>query len=94
MQVRHGNRGFTLVELMISVALIGILSATAIGLFKDQQLRTIHQRECNGETALEAAGQLGDRNLRMRPEAEKVQQLLRPGVDRGLVEQVVAPKDA
>lgn len=31
--------GFTLIELMISVAIIGVLSATAIGLFRAQQLR-------------------------------------------------------
>lgn len=32
--------GFTLIELMISVAIIGVLSSTAITLFKDQQLRS------------------------------------------------------
>jgi prepilin-type N-terminal cleavage/methylation domain-containing protein len=31
--------GFTLIELVITIAIVGILSATAIGLFKAQQLR-------------------------------------------------------
>ena len=33
------KQGFTLIELMISVAIVGILSGTAITLFKDQQMR-------------------------------------------------------
>ena len=33
------NDGFTLIELMITVAIVGILSATAITLFQDQQYR-------------------------------------------------------
>lgn len=34
------NLGFTLLELMISVAIIGILAATAMSLFTDQQMRS------------------------------------------------------
>ncbi len=32
--------GFTLIELMIAVAIIGVLSSIAMALFRDQQLRT------------------------------------------------------
>jgi prepilin-type N-terminal cleavage/methylation domain-containing protein len=40
--MRHAkrNQGFTLVELMITVAIIGIISSTAITLFQSQQLRS------------------------------------------------------
>ena len=34
------DRGFTLIELMITVAIIGILSASALTLFSSQQLRS------------------------------------------------------
>ncbi len=40
METSSRKSGFTLIELMISVAIIGILSSTAITLFKDQQLRS------------------------------------------------------
>lgn len=37
---KNANSGFTLVELMITVAIIGILAATAMNLFTDQQMRS------------------------------------------------------
>jgi prepilin-type N-terminal cleavage/methylation domain-containing protein len=37
---KHTKQGFTLVELMITVAIIGILSSAAITLFQNQQLRS------------------------------------------------------
>lgn len=47
--------GFTLIELMISVAIVGILSGTAISLFRDQQLRT---KRTEGMTNLEAISKM------------------------------------
>lgn len=40
MRNKRLSAGLTLVELMITVAIIGILASTAIALFKDQQLRS------------------------------------------------------
>ena len=50
--LRHG---FTLIELMITVAIIGILASTAVTLFQDQQLRS---KRTEGMTNLEALSKL------------------------------------
>jgi prepilin-type N-terminal cleavage/methylation domain-containing protein len=47
--------GFTLIELTITVAIIGILAATAIGLFKAQQLRA---KRTEAMTNVEAIGKM------------------------------------
>lgn len=47
--------GFTLIELVITVAIIGILAATAIGLFKAQQLRA---KRTEAMTNVEAIGKM------------------------------------
>lgn len=39
MASRHNQRGFTLIELMIAVAIVGVLAATAVYLFRQQQTR-------------------------------------------------------
>jgi type IV pilus assembly protein PilE len=48
---RRSSAGFTLIELMITVAIIGILAGTAITLFQFQQLRT---KRTEGTTNVEA----------------------------------------
>lgn len=52
---RISRGGFTLIELVITIAIIGVLSATAIGLFKVQQLRS---KRTEAMTNLEAVAKL------------------------------------
>lgn len=52
---KHNKQGFTLVELMITVAIIGILSSTAITLFQAQQLRS---KRAEGTTNVEAVAKM------------------------------------
>lgn len=51
MRNKHHAAGFTLIELMMSVAIIGALAATAITLFNAQQLRS---KRAEGMTNVEA----------------------------------------
>jgi prepilin-type N-terminal cleavage/methylation domain-containing protein len=56
MSIRSRRRsGFTLIELTITVAIMGILSATAIGLFRIQQLRA---KRTEAMTNLEAIAKM------------------------------------
>ena len=54
-RLNTGRRGFTLLELMIVVAIIGILASTAIALFQNQQLRA---KRTEAMTNLEAIAKL------------------------------------
>lgn len=52
---RTTRGGFTLIELIITVAIVGVLSATAIGLFRVQQLRA---KRTEAMTNLEAVAKM------------------------------------
>jgi prepilin-type N-terminal cleavage/methylation domain-containing protein len=54
-RLNSGRRGFTLLELMIVVAIIGILASTAIALFQNQQLRA---KRTEAMTNLEAIAKM------------------------------------
>ena len=54
-RLNTGRRGFTLLELMIVVAIIGILASTAIALFQNQQLRA---KRTEAMTNLEAIAKM------------------------------------
>jgi prepilin-type N-terminal cleavage/methylation domain-containing protein len=53
--MRKTRGGFTLIELIITVAIVGVLSATAIGLFRVQQLRA---KRTEAMTNLEAVAKM------------------------------------
>lgn len=55
MSSKRNRRGFTLIELIITVAIVGVLSATAIGLFRIQQLRA---KRTEAMTNLEAVSKM------------------------------------
>ena len=59
MTPRHGGRGFTLIELMIAVAIIAILSAMAFPSFKDYLTRS---RRAEAKAMLQQAAMWMERN--------------------------------
>ncbi|MCS5563798.1 pilin [Marinobacter sp.] len=57
MQINHAQKGFTLIELMIVVAIIGILAAVAIPQYQDYTARTQVSRVVGEVNALKSSAE-------------------------------------
>lgn len=77
-QMNHGQKGFTLIELMIVVAIIGILAAIAIPQYQDYTARTQVSRVVGEVSSLKTA----------------IEEELMRGADPSAVDTTVAPVPA